>query len=147
MRASHGDHPIVVTHLDRVQFAAEVRGHRILVDQPLEAGGDDSAPSPIEFLSVALGACVSYYVQQYCHARLLPHRGMRVEVLPQSRQGRIERFNVRIVLAEPLSSREFDLIERVARSCPAHATLAHGSEMVVGVEQPAPSAAPTPVAV
>lgn len=142
MSASPGRSPILVTHLDGVQFAAEVRGHRILVDQPLKAGGGDSAPSPIEFLSVALGACVAYYVRQYCHARLLPYRGMQVEVLPQSGHGRIERFTVRIILAEPLAPRDLEILERVARSCPAHATLAHGAEIAVGIEQPALSVAP-----
>ena len=32
---------IHVEHLGNVQFEIETRGHRILCDQPLNAGGDD----------------------------------------------------------------------------------------------------------
>ena len=138
MAEPHGKHPIIVTHLGGMRFAAGVRGHRIVVDQPLKAGGEDSAPSPIELLGVSLGSCVAFYVQQFCNSRSLPYQGMSVEVTTQAVPGRIERFLVRVVMPEPLPPREAQLLERVARSCPAHATLAHGAEITVGIEQPAP---------
>lgn len=129
--------PIVVTHLGGVQFCAEVRGHRIVVDQPLKAGGADSAPTPIELLTSSLGCCIAFYVQQFCHSRSLPYLGMSVEVTPHSTAGRIDRFTVRVVMPEPLPPREAALLERVARSCPAHGTLSHGAEITVGIEVPA----------
>lgn len=129
--------PIVVTHLGGMQFGADVRGHRIVVDQPVKVGGQDSAPTPIELLTSSLGCCIAFYVQQFCHARSLPYRGMSVEVTPKSTAGRIDRFMVRVIMPEPLPARETEILERVARSCPAHATLAHGAEITVGIELPA----------
>lgn len=137
MAESNGKHPIVVTHLGGMSFAAQVRGHRIVVDQPLKVGGGDSAPTPIELLISSLGCCVAFYVQQFCHSRSLPYQGMQVEVVPQSSGGRIDRFTVRVIMPEPLPERETALLERVARTCPAHATLAHGADIAVGIEQPA----------
>lgn len=129
--------PIVVTHRGGMQFAASVRGHQIVVDQPLRVGGGDSAPTPIELLTSSLGCCVAFYVQQFCHSRSLPYVGMSVEVTPQTTAGRIDRFMVRVIMPEPLPARETQLLERVARSCPAHATLSHGADIAVGIELPA----------
>jgi putative redox protein len=135
--ASHSSQPMVVTHEGGLRFAAQIRGHRLTVDQPRSGGGEDSAPMPLELLGASLGTCVALYVQQFCHARNLPHGGMRVEVEPHGAQGRIGRFDVRVVLPEPLPPQYATLLERVARSCPAHNTLAHGAEIAVEIEQPA----------
>lgn len=135
--SEHGGRPpMVITHAGGLKFAAQIRQHRLMVDQPAGAGGEDSAPMPIELLGAALGTCVALYVQQFCHARGLSSEGMRVEVDPHGAQGRIGRFDVRVVLREPLPPQYAQLLERVARSCPAHNTLTHGAEVAVTIEQP-----------
>lgn len=95
---------------------------------------------PLELLGASLGTCIALYVQQFCHVRGLPYRGMRVEVDPRGAQGRIGRFDVRVVLPEPLPPQYEQMLERVARSCPAHNTLAHGAEIAVAIEHPAHAA-------
>lgn len=137
MATPHGNQPITVTHLGGMSFAAQVRGHRVVVDQPLKAGGGDSAPTPVELLTTSLGCCIAFYVQQFCRSRNLPYQGMRVEVVPQSISGRIDKFAVRVVMPDPLPPHEAELLERVARSCPVHATLAHPAEIAIGIEIPA----------
>ena len=123
--------PIVVTHEGGVQFAAQVRSHRVLVDQPVAAGGADAAPAPIELLGASLGTFVALYVQQFCHSRELPYDGMRVEVEQRGAKNpnRIGQFTVRVILPGGLPPEHFEMLDRVARSCPAHNTLAHGAEV------------------
>lgn len=130
--------PMVVTHLGGARFAAQIRSHQLIVDQPRPAG-DDSAPMPIELLGASLGTCVALYVQQFLQSRHLPFAGMRVEVQTRgaANPGRIGSFAVRVVLPEPLPPHHAEMLERVARSCPAHNTLVHGAEVTVGVEIPA----------
>lgn len=128
--------PMVITHEGGLQFAAQIRQHRLLVDQPVSAGGEDAAPMPLELLGASLGTCVALYVQQFCHARGLPHEGMRVEVDPRGAQGRIGRFDVKVILPEPLPPQYAELLERVAKSCPAHNTLVHGAEVDVRIDMP-----------
>src|SRR5215471_8718258 len=117
MSASHAPQPIVVTHDGGVRFAAQIRSHQVFVDQTRRGGGEDAAPAPIELLGAALGTCVAYYVQQFCHARGLPYEGMRVEVEQQSavNPSRIGKFVVRVLLAAELPEPYAALIERVAR--------------------------------
>jgi uncharacterized OsmC-like protein len=129
---------MVITHEGGVKFAAQIRGHRVLVDQPAAGGGEDSAPMPLELLGASLGTCVALYVQQFCQARGLPYAGMRVEVDSRGAQGRIGQFDVRVTLPEALPAHYAQMLERVARSCPAHNTLVHGAEVAVQIEAPVP---------
>lgn len=138
MSVQHPRAPIVVTHDGGVRFAAQIRSHRIVVDQPIRGGGADSGPSPIELLGTALGTCVALYVQQFLHARELPYDGLRVEVEQHGavNPGRIGRFVVRVLLSTELPEHYAAMLERVAQSCPAHNTLVHGAEVKVLVEAP-----------
>lgn len=130
--------PMVVTHEGGLTFATDVRGHRILTDQPRPAG-EDSAPTPLEVLGSSLGACVALYVQQFCETRGLPYEGFTVEVGLAGAGGRIGRFDIRVHMPEPIPEAYADMLDRVARSCPAHNTLVHGAEVDVHVETPAPT--------
>lgn len=137
-----GRAPMVITHEGGLRFAAQVRSHRVLVDQPQRAGGEDAAPMPIELLGVSLGTCIALYVQQFCHARSLPYEGMRVELEQVGAQnpGRIGEFVVKVVMPTELPPQYAEMLERVARSCPAHNTFEHGAHVSVQVETPAPAA-------
>jgi putative redox protein len=128
--------PIVITHAGGVKFAADIRGHTLLVDQP-QGIGDDAGPMPLELLGASLGTCVALYVQQFCETRGLPCHGFRVEVAARGAQGRIGRYDVQVFMPEPLPPQYAAMLDRVARSCPAHNTLAHGAEIDVQVALPA----------
>ena len=126
---------MVITHEGGLKFAAQVRSHRIVVDQPARAGGDDAGPMPIELLGVSLGTCIALYVQQFCQSRGLPYDGMRVELEQHGAQNpnRIGEFVVRVVLPTELPAQYATLLERVVRSCPAHNTLEHGAALSVEI--------------
>lgn len=133
--------PMVITHEGGVKFAAQVRSHRIVVDQPPRGGGEDAGPMPIELLGVSLGTCIALYVQQFCEVRKLPYEGMRVELEQHGAQnpGRIGEFVVRVILPEALPEHYAAMLERVARSCPAHNTLELGAHVSVEVSAPEPA--------
>lgn len=131
---------MIITHEGGLRFAAQIRKHRLIVDQPAPSG-EDSAPMPIELLGASLGTCVALYVQQFCHARGLPYEGMKVEVDPRGAHGRIGTFDVRVVLPEALPPQYAQMLERVAQSCPAHNTLTHGAEVNVAIETAVPAGA------
>ena len=137
--------PMVITHEGGLRFAARVRSHRVLVDQPERAGGEDAGPMPIEMLGVSLGTCVALYVQQFCESRRLPYEGMRVEVEQHgaTNPARVGEFAVRVRLPEEIPEHHAALLERVARSCPAHHTLEQGAAVTVEIEAAAPSAVGT----
>ena len=128
--------PIVVTHEKGLGFAAQIRQHRLATDQSALAGGEDTAPSPTELISAALGSCIALYVYQFCVSRGLPHDGMRVEVTPQSvaNPNRIASLSVTVWLPGELSPHTRLMLERVVQSCPVHNTLAHGASVSSSIE-------------
>ena len=131
--------PTVVTHVDGVRFAIQVRSHEILVDQTLRGGGSDSAPTPIELLGAALGSCIAYYVRQFLKTREMPTEGLRVEVVQHkgSNPSRVEQFITRVILPEGIEDHYIPIIERVIETCPAHNTLKMGAQIDVSIAEPA----------
>lgn len=127
---------MVITHEGGLRFVAQVRSHRIVVDQPSHAGGDDAGPMPVELLGASLGTCIALYVKQFCQSRGLPYDGMRVELEQHGAQNpnRIGEFVVRVVLPTALPEHYATLLERVVKSCPAHNTLEHGAAVKVTIE-------------
>jgi putative redox protein len=130
--------PIVVTHQGGTRFAAQVRSHQVFTDQPVAAGGTDTAASPIELLGASLGSCIAFYVQQFCAARGLPYEGMRVEIEQRSEKSpaRVIEFIGRVIMPEELPEEYARMLDRVVRSCPAHNTLAGGAFVNIEVLVP-----------
>lgn len=133
--------PMVITHEGGLRFAADVRSHRIVVDQPQRAGGDDTGVMPIELLGVSLGTCIALYVQQFCQTRGIATEGMRIELQQYgaANPGRIGEFDVKVVLPTELPAQYAEMLERVARSCPAHNTFEHGAKVKVEIQAGAPA--------
>jgi uncharacterized OsmC-like protein len=136
MSESNARTPIVVTREGGLRFAAQIRSHRVLTDQSVHAGGEDSAASPIELISAALGSCVALYVYRFCESRGLPHDGMRIEVMPHNATSpsRIAALDVTVRLPVELPAHAMEMLERVVRSCPAHNTLVHGAAVSVSID-------------
>ncbi len=44
---------------------SKIRQHFAVVDEPLTVGGDDNAPTPVEYLLTALGSCVAITLRMY----------------------------------------------------------------------------------
>lgn len=136
----HSSHPrIVVTHDGRARFIAQVRSHQIVVDQTIGGGGEDTGAEPIELLGAALGTCVAYYIRQFLNARGLSTEGLLVEVeqYGASNPHRVGAFDVHVVLPARFPDRYLETVERVARSCPVHNTLARAADVRVSMEMPA----------
>jgi putative redox protein len=48
---------LTVRHLDADRFAIDIRGHTLTVDQPKDAGGEDTAPTPTELFVAVSSHC------------------------------------------------------------------------------------------
>jgi putative redox protein len=68
--------PIRVEHHGGDRLVIETRGHELRSDQPVEDGGDDTAPTPTELFLAGLAACVAFYA-----ARFLQRHGLATEGL------------------------------------------------------------------
>ena len=58
-------HQMDVRHVSGESYEVSVRGHRVIVDQPADAGGQDTAPTPTELFVASLATCVAFYAGRY----------------------------------------------------------------------------------
>ena len=130
--------PTVVTHVSGVKFAIRIRSHEILVDQTVNGGGTDAAPTPLELLGASLGSCIAYYIHQYFHTRRLSADGVVVAVSHRSSSSptRIDSFDVKVTLPAHVPPHYMPALQRVIDACPAHNTLAMGAHIGVAFAEP-----------
>ena len=55
---------------------ATVGGHVVQTDQPVEAGGGDTAVAPFDLFLASLGTCAGIYVLGFCQARGISTDGL-----------------------------------------------------------------------
>ena len=67
-----------VVHLDGDAFTVAVRDHQVTVDQPIDAGGSDTGPTPTELFVASLAGCVAFYARRYLARPAVPEDGLRV---------------------------------------------------------------------
>jgi len=65
---------------DKVLVEANVRGHKIIIDEPKELGGDDQGANPVELVLSALGACQSIVARIYANKLNIDLKNFWVEL-------------------------------------------------------------------
>jgi uncharacterized OsmC-like protein len=127
-------HSLDVAHVHGDAYTVEVRGHRLLVDQPTEAGGTDTAPTPTELFAASLATCVAFYAGRYLKRHGLRHTGLRVHTeftMATDRPARVGSVRVVISLPPALSEQRRAALLAVASHCTVHNTLHEPPEVSV----------------
>ncbi|MET9903644.1 OsmC family protein [Streptomyces sp. NPDC006446] len=128
-------HELDVTHVHGDAYAVDIRGHRLLVDQPLDAGGTDTAPTPVELFAASLATCVAFYAGRYLQRHGLPRAGLRVRTgftMATDRPARVESIRLVIVPPPALSSQRHAAMLAIASHCTVHNSL--HEPPVIGIE-------------
>jgi uncharacterized OsmC-like protein len=115
---------VTVHHLGNVQFEANARGHRVVVDQPASNGGADSGMSQPELLLTSLGACAGHYAVEYLKARSIPSTGLEIKVLADKvlQPARLDKFRIEVTMPA-LDPRHEEGLLRAVHKCLIHNTL------------------------
>ena len=114
---------MLVTHVGGDRFSIHVRGHTVKVDQPLEAGGLDSAPTPTELYVGSLASCVAFFARRFLKRHDIPQL---LEVSAQwtnaERPARVG--TIRIDVDAPLVPEgKLEQFRRVVEHCTLHNTI------------------------
>lgn len=116
---------MVVSHLGGDRFAIEVRGHTITVDQPVDAGGQDTAPTPTELFVAGLASCVAFYARRYLARHEIATDGLTVstDFTLGGPPARVTDVAIRITPPAALPAERRDAFLAVASHCTVHNTL------------------------
>ncbi|MFE1292786.1 OsmC family protein [Streptomyces sp. NPDC058751] len=128
-------HELDVTHVDGDAYAVDIRGHQLRVDQPVDTGGTDTAPTPVELFAASLATCVAFYAGRYLQRHGLPRAGLRVRTeftMATDRPARVESMRLVIVPPPALPARRHAAMLAVASHCTVHNSL--HEPPVIGIE-------------
>lgn len=127
-----------VRHVDGDRFEIDVRGHLVAVDQPVEDGGADSAPTPTELFVAGLASCVAFYARRYLVRHDLPVEGLAVrsDFEMGSRPARVASIRVEVSLPDGVPAERRDALLAVASHCTVHNSLDQPPRVTVELAEP-----------
>jgi putative redox protein len=108
-------------------YAVTVRGHRIVVDQPVEAGGQDTAPTPTELFVASLASCVAFYVGHYLTRHGYSRDGLTVRAgceMASDRPARVSGIRLTVQVPAGLPAGRRAALRAVASHCTVHNSIA-----------------------
>src|SRR3954471_987757 len=127
---------ISVRHEGGDRFGIDVRGHRVVVDQPRDVGGADTGPTPTELFVAGLASCVAFYAERFLRRHDLPVAGLGVDCgfeMSEDSPARVALVDVRVRLPLGFPEERRAALDRVVWHCTVHTTLRLGTEVRIGL--------------
>lgn len=125
---------VVVSSVDYLKQEITAGNHKLIADEPLEAGGSDNGPDPYSLLLAALGACTAMTLQMYARRKEWPLDKVEVSLRHsrihakdceecETKEDKVERIDRYISLTGPLTSEQKNRLMEIAKRCPVHKTM------------------------
>ena len=131
-----GPRSVVVqeTRNSKFQQTVTVGPHRLIADEPVSAGGEDTGPGPYDYLLAALGACTSMTMRLYADRKTLPldrvtvmlrHSKIHAEDCAEceTKVGMLDQIERDIAMEGALDAEQRQKLMEIADKCPVHRTL------------------------
>lgn len=135
-KASDAPREVVVreTRNGKFQQMVSVGRHRLLADEPVAAGGDDTGLAPYDLLLAGLGACTSMTMRLYAERKALPlerttvtlrHNKIHAEDCAEceTKTGMLDQIERVITMEGALDAEQRKRLLEIADKCPVHRTL------------------------
>ena len=91
--------------------------HRVITDQPVADGGQDTGMSPVELFVGSMASCVGYFVGRFCSRHDIPLDGLK-EALRDSYYGKFATH-----VPHRITPELKDKLLRVAHGCTVHQSI------------------------
>ena len=119
-------HEMDVRYVAGESYEVSVRGHRVLVDQPADAGGLDAAPTPVELFVASLATCVAFYAGRYLTRHGYGRDGLAVSAgfdMASDRPARVSGIRLTVQAPADLPADRRPALRAVVSHCTVHNSL------------------------
>lgn len=101
--------------------------YTVKTDQPVQGGGEGSAPSPFALFQASLATCAGIYVLNFCRQRDLPTEGIRLvqRTVPDPATGMVGRVELEILVPPAFPEKYHDALVRTASQCTVKKHIEH----------------------
>lgn len=108
-------------------------GMIIKTDQPVEAGGEGSAPAPFDLFLASIGTCAGIYVKSFCMQRGIPTDEIKIyqSMEYDHSKGLIGKIKLDIELPDNFPAKYKDAVIKVANLCAVKKHLLNPPEIEV----------------
>jgi putative redox protein len=111
---------------ERMTFAhrVRIREHELVLDEPIEDGGDDEGPSPLELLAASLAGCTAITIEMYAKRKRWDIGPVEVDChyeLPA--RGAPTHFELVLRLSHACTAEQVERLKAIATRCPVHRVL------------------------
>ena len=129
------DGNIRVVHKGGDLFELVVREHSLFADQPVDSGGTDAAPTPVELFVSSLASCVALYACRYLVRHGLPTAGLAVEAdfTMGERPTRVGMIGLSITIPPGVPEARRHPLLAVASHCTVHNSLEQPPEVTIRI--------------
>ncbi len=117
-------------------------GYWIRTDQPVDHGGDGTAPPPFDLFLASIGTCAGYFALRFCRQRNLDTEGLSLNVTPERDLDgkRVARIRIEIALPRSFPAKYREAIVRAVDQCTVKRHLAEPPRIEVATVGAAESA-------
>jgi putative redox protein len=107
-----------------LKHEVEIRGHKLLADEPKDHGGEDAGPSPQELLAASLASCTAVTIEMYAQRKGWDLGEVVVDVnYEPAQRGSPTSFTMTVRLPKELPEEQREKVMQIAAKCPVHRTL------------------------
>jgi putative redox protein len=98
---------------------ADYKGFVIETDQPLHAGGGNSAPAPFDYFLASIGTCAGFYVFSFLTQRNLATEGVQLTLgtTKDPETGRVSEITLKVMLPESFPQKYEQAIVHAVNLC------------------------------
>ncbi len=102
----------------------DIRSHHLSVDEPVDQGGDDSAPDPQELLAASLASCTAITIEMYAQRKGWDLGYVEVECsYSPAERGCPTSFETVMRLPADATDEQVERLQVIAAKCPVHRVL------------------------